>query len=35
MRALQTLQSYAPDDRFVPRALADVRRSVAGVSRGD
>jgi eukaryotic-like serine/threonine-protein kinase len=33
MRALQTLLSYAPDNRPVQKALADVRRSLAGVSR--
>ena len=30
MQALQTLLSYAPDNRSVQRALAEVRRSLAG-----
>jgi tetratricopeptide (TPR) repeat protein len=35
MRALQTLQSYAPDNRSVQKALADVRQSLVGLSRGE
>ena len=35
MRALQTLLSYAPDNRSVQKALAEVRRSLAGLSRGE
>jgi eukaryotic-like serine/threonine-protein kinase len=34
MRALQTLLSYAPNNRSVQKALGEVRRSLAGLSRG-
>ena len=33
LRALQTLLSYAPDNRSVQESLADVRQSLAGLSR--
>ena len=33
LRALQTLLSYAPDNRSVQESLADVRQSLAGLSQ--
>ena len=35
MRALQTLLSYAPDNRSLQKALAEARRAHAGLSRGE